>query len=113
MKGHLGHMHGVLRSGQSLAASGHPQAQHIVEQCQKLEGRWAALEQACEERAQCLRQAVTLQQVGDQEDGVCRAVDQLWERGIVGPSGREARDGSPGLRLADSPKCPEAMEGPR
>ncbi|GAB1286757.1 Spectrin beta, non-erythrocytic 5 [Apodemus speciosus] len=62
VKGHEEHMHRVLRSGQSLAASGHPRAQHIVEQCQKLEGHWAALEQACEGRAQCLRQAVTLQQ---------------------------------------------------
>lgn len=77
VKGHVGHMHRVLSSGQSLAASGHPRAQHIVEQCQKLEGHWAGLEQACEERAHCLQQAVTIQQVGDQEDGVYRAVDQL------------------------------------
>lgn len=88
MKGHVGHMHRVLSTGQSLAASGHPQAQHILEQCQKLEGRWAELEQACEGRAHCLQQAVTAQQVGDQEDGVCRAADRLWEGGIVGPSGR-------------------------
>lgn len=69
MKGHVGHMHRVLSSGQSLAASGHPQAQHILEQCQKLEGHWAELEQTCEGRAHCLQQAVTVQQVGDQEDG--------------------------------------------
>lgn len=74
VKTHLGHVHRVLRSGQSLAASGHPQAQHIVEQCQKLEGHWAELEQACEARAHCLQQAVTVQQVGGQEGEVCRVV---------------------------------------
>lgn len=99
VKGHVRHMYRVLSSGQRLAASGHPRAQHIVEQCQKLESHWAGLEQACEERAHCLQQAVTVQQVGDQEDGVCRIADQLWERGLVGTSGREACDGSPGLRL--------------
>nr|XP_048315627.1 spectrin beta chain, non-erythrocytic 5 [Myodes glareolus] len=62
VKAHVGRVHGVLRSGQSLAVSGHPQAQHIVEQCQKLEGQWAELEQACEARAQCLQQAITVQQ---------------------------------------------------
>ncbi|CAO2579266.1 Spectrin beta chain, non-erythrocytic 5, partial [Lemmus lemmus] len=62
VKAHVGHVHGVLSSGQSLAVSGHPQAQHIVEQCQKLEGHWAEVEQACEARAHCLQQAVTVQQ---------------------------------------------------
>ncbi|XP_038962424.1 spectrin beta chain, non-erythrocytic 5 isoform X3 [Rattus norvegicus] len=61
VKGHVGHMHRVLSTGQSLAASGHPQAQHILEQCQKLEGHWAELEQACEGRAHCLQQAVIFQ----------------------------------------------------
>ncbi|XP_076785650.1 spectrin beta chain, non-erythrocytic 5 isoform X3 [Arvicanthis niloticus] len=62
VKGHVGHMHRVLSSGQSLAASGHPRAQHIMEQCQKLEVHWAELEQACEGHAHCLQQAVTVQQ---------------------------------------------------
>ncbi|XP_029391606.1 LOW QUALITY PROTEIN: spectrin beta chain, non-erythrocytic 5 [Mus pahari] len=62
VKGHVGHIHRVLSSGHSLAASVHPRAQHIVEQCQKLEGHWAGLEQACERRAHCLQQAVTVQQ---------------------------------------------------
>lgn len=69
------HLHGVLSSGQSLAASGHPHAQRIVEQCRKLEGHWAELEQAYDARAHCLQQAVTVQQVGDKEGGVCRAVE--------------------------------------
>lgn len=67
MKAHHGQVQQVLGSGQSLAASGHPQAPHIMEQCQELEGRWAELEQACEAQAQGLQQAVALQQVG------CRA----------------------------------------
>lgn len=78
MKAHKGHMHRVLSSGRSLAASEHPQAQLILEQCQKLEGHWAELEQACEARAHCLQQAVSVQQVGGKEDGVCRAAVQLW-----------------------------------
>lgn len=64
MKAHQGQVQQVLGSGQSLAASGHPQASHIMEQCQELEGHWAELQQACEERAECLQQAITLQQVG-------------------------------------------------
>lgn len=67
MKAHHGQVQQVLGSGQSLAASGHPQAPHIMEQCQELEGRWAELEQACEAQAQCLQQAVALQQVGCRE----------------------------------------------
>uniref|UniRef100_A0A8C3VFV2 Spectrin beta, non-erythrocytic 5 n=1 Tax=Catagonus wagneri TaxID=51154 RepID=A0A8C3VFV2_9CETA len=62
VKAHQGRMQRVLASGRSLAASGRPEAQHIAEQCQKLEGRWAELEQACEARAQGLQQAVALQQ---------------------------------------------------
>ncbi|XP_037691030.1 LOW QUALITY PROTEIN: spectrin beta chain, non-erythrocytic 5 [Choloepus didactylus] len=62
VKAHQGWVQRVLGSGQSLVASRHPQAQHITEQCQKLEGRWAELEQACEARAQSLGQAVALQQ---------------------------------------------------
>ncbi|XP_030670113.1 spectrin beta chain, non-erythrocytic 5 isoform X2 [Nomascus leucogenys] len=62
VKAHQGQVQRVLSSGWSLAASGHPQAQHIVEQCQELEGHWAELERACEVRAQCLQQAVAFQQ---------------------------------------------------
>uniref|UniRef100_G1MDF6 Spectrin beta, non-erythrocytic 5 n=1 Tax=Ailuropoda melanoleuca TaxID=9646 RepID=G1MDF6_AILME len=62
VKAHQGQVQRVLGSGQSLAASGHPQAPRVLEQCQKLEGRWAELERACEAQAQCLQQAVALQQ---------------------------------------------------
>ncbi|KAL4696038.1 hypothetical protein H8957_001690 [Semnopithecus entellus] len=62
VKAHQGQVQRVLSSGRSLAASGHPQAPHIVEQCQELEDRWAELERACEARARCLQQAVTFQQ---------------------------------------------------
>ncbi|KAB0401288.1 hypothetical protein E2I00_000787, partial [Balaenoptera physalus] len=48
VEAHQGQVRRVLGSGRSLAASGRPQAQHIVEQFQKLEGRWAEPEQACE-----------------------------------------------------------------
>ncbi|XP_006883283.1 PREDICTED: spectrin beta chain, non-erythrocytic 5 [Elephantulus edwardii] len=61
VKAHQGQMQRVLDSGKSLTASGHPQAQHIREQCQELERRWAELEQACATRAQCLEQAVASQ----------------------------------------------------
>lgn len=60
----------MLCSGWSLAASGHPHAQHIREQCQELEGRWAELEQACEAQARCLQQAVAFQQVGQKKHRV-------------------------------------------
>ncbi|EHH63003.1 hypothetical protein EGM_15887 [Macaca fascicularis] len=62
VKAHQGQVQRVLSSGRSLAASGHPQAPHIMEQCQELEDRWAELERACEARARCLQQAVTFQQ---------------------------------------------------
>ncbi|KAM8907210.1 spectrin beta chain, non-erythrocytic 5 [Lycaon pictus] len=62
VKAHQGQVQQVLGSGRSLAASGHPHAQCIVEQCEKLAGRWAELEQACEVQAQCLQEAVVLQQ---------------------------------------------------
>ncbi|XP_057577784.1 spectrin beta chain, non-erythrocytic 5 [Hippopotamus amphibius kiboko] len=62
VKAHQRQVQRVLGCGRSLAAAGHPQAQHIMEQCQKLEGRWAELEQACEAQAQCLQQAAALQQ---------------------------------------------------
>ncbi|ERE70802.1 spectrin beta chain, brain 4-like protein [Cricetulus griseus] len=78
VKTHLGHVHRVLRSGQSLAASGHPQAQHIVEQCQKLEGHWAELEQACEARAHCLQQAVTVQQYFLKVSEIETWVEEKW-----------------------------------
>lgn len=67
VKAHQGQVQQVLGSGRSLAASGHPHAQCIVEQCEKLAGRWAELEQACEVQAQCLQEAVVLQQVGCSE----------------------------------------------
>ncbi|XP_045863809.1 spectrin beta chain, non-erythrocytic 5 [Meles meles] len=62
MRTHQGQVQHVLGSGQSLAASGHPEAPRILEQCQKLEGRWAELERMWEAQAQCLQQAVALQQ---------------------------------------------------
>ncbi|XP_053451516.1 spectrin beta chain, non-erythrocytic 5 [Nycticebus coucang] len=62
VRAHQGQVRRVVGSGRSLAASGHPQAQHIMEQCCKLEGRWAELEQACEAQARCLQQAATCQQ---------------------------------------------------
>uniref|UniRef100_A0A8C6D7R2 Spectrin beta, non-erythrocytic 5 n=1 Tax=Moschus moschiferus TaxID=68415 RepID=A0A8C6D7R2_MOSMO len=61
VRAHKGQLQRVLVSGRHLAASGHPQAQHIVERCQELEGRWADLEQACEAQAQHLQQAAALQ----------------------------------------------------
>uniref|UniRef100_A0A8C8YBE4 Spectrin beta, non-erythrocytic 5 n=1 Tax=Panthera leo TaxID=9689 RepID=A0A8C8YBE4_PANLE len=62
VKAHQGQVQWVLGSGRSLAASGHPQAQSVMEQCQKLEGLWAELERTCEVQAQCLQQAVAVQQ---------------------------------------------------
>uniref|UniRef100_A0A286XUZ7 Spectrin beta, non-erythrocytic 5 n=1 Tax=Cavia porcellus TaxID=10141 RepID=A0A286XUZ7_CAVPO len=59
---HHGRVQQVLGSGQSLVASGHPQAQHIMEQCRELEGRWAELEQACEAHTHSLQQAAASQQ---------------------------------------------------
>ncbi|XP_032199248.1 spectrin beta chain, non-erythrocytic 5 isoform X4 [Mustela erminea] len=62
MRAHQGQVQHVLGSGQSLAASGHPEASRVLEQCQKLEGHWAELERTWEAQAQCLQQAVALQQ---------------------------------------------------
>ncbi|XP_062061690.1 spectrin beta chain, non-erythrocytic 5 [Lepus europaeus] len=62
LKVHQGQMQRVLGSGQSLAASGHPSAQHFAEQCRKLEGRWAELQQVCAAQAWRLQQAVAVQQ---------------------------------------------------
>ncbi|XP_025775020.1 spectrin beta chain, non-erythrocytic 5 [Puma concolor] len=62
VKAHQGQVQWVLGSGRSLAASGHPQAQRVMEQCQKLEGLWAELERTCEVQARCLQQAVAVQQ---------------------------------------------------
>ncbi|XP_007933521.1 spectrin beta chain, non-erythrocytic 5 [Orycteropus afer afer] len=62
VKAHEGQVQRVLGSGQSLAASGHPHAQHIKEQCQRLEGCWAELEQACAAWSQCLQQAAASHQ---------------------------------------------------
>ena len=70
LKAHQGRVLQVLGSGRSLAASGHPQAQRVAQQCQELEGRWAELEQACEAQARGLQQAVALQQVGLREHRV-------------------------------------------
>ncbi|KAM7327506.1 hypothetical protein ACRRTK_013873 [Alexandromys fortis] len=78
LKAHVGRMHEVLSSGQSLAVSGHPQAQHIVEQCQKLEGHWADLEQACEARAHCLQQAITIQQCFLSVSEIKTWVEEKW-----------------------------------
>lgn len=63
VRAHQGQVQRVLGSGRHLAASRHPQAQHIVERCQELEGRWADLEQACEAQARHLQQAAALQEV--------------------------------------------------
>ncbi|KAM9202881.1 spectrin beta chain, non-erythrocytic 5 [Dugong dugon] len=62
VKSHWGQVQRVLGSGQSLATSGHPHAQHIREQCRKLEGCWAELEQACAVWAQRLQQVLASQQ---------------------------------------------------
>uniref|UniRef100_A0A8C7EU33 Spectrin beta, non-erythrocytic 5 n=1 Tax=Neovison vison TaxID=452646 RepID=A0A8C7EU33_NEOVI len=62
MRAHQGQVQHVLGSGQSLATSGHPEASRVLEQCQKLEGCWAELERTWEAQAQCLQQAVALQQ---------------------------------------------------
>uniref|UniRef100_A0A452DXD2 Spectrin beta, non-erythrocytic 5 n=1 Tax=Capra hircus TaxID=9925 RepID=A0A452DXD2_CAPHI len=62
VRAHQGQVQRVLGSGRHLAASRHPQAQHIVERCQELEGRWADLEQACEAQARHLQQAAALQE---------------------------------------------------
>uniref|UniRef100_A0A8C4M5V2 Spectrin beta, non-erythrocytic 5 n=1 Tax=Equus asinus TaxID=9793 RepID=A0A8C4M5V2_EQUAS len=74
VKAHQGQMQRLLDSGRSLAASGHPQTRDIIKQCQELEDHWIELEHACEARARCLQQAVTLQQyfldVSELEDWV-------------------------------------------
>ncbi|XP_037360039.1 spectrin beta chain, non-erythrocytic 5 [Talpa occidentalis] len=62
VKAHQGQVQQVLESGRSLAASGHPRAQDVMERCLELEGHWAELEQACGTRARGLQQAATLQQ---------------------------------------------------
>uniref|UniRef100_A0A8D2HWE0 Spectrin beta, non-erythrocytic 5 n=1 Tax=Urocitellus parryii TaxID=9999 RepID=A0A8D2HWE0_UROPR len=62
LRAHQGQVQRVLCSGQNLAASGHPHAQHIREQCKELEGRWAELEQACEVQSRCLQKAIVFQQ---------------------------------------------------
>ncbi|XP_069861789.1 spectrin beta chain, non-erythrocytic 5 [Dipodomys merriami] len=59
---HRGQVHRVLGFGQSLGAPGHPHAQHVTEQCLKLEGRWRELEQACEAQGHCLQRAAACQQ---------------------------------------------------
>ncbi|XP_040854019.1 spectrin beta chain, non-erythrocytic 5-like [Ochotona curzoniae] len=62
LEAHQAQVQWVLDSGQSLAASGHPQAQRATEQCHKLEGSWAELQQACVAQAQRLQQAEAVQQ---------------------------------------------------
>lgn len=70
LEAHQAQVQWVLDSGQSLAASGHPQAQRATEQCHKLEGSWAELQQACVAQAQRLQQAEAVQQVGRQKAAV-------------------------------------------
>ncbi|KAF4017333.1 hypothetical protein G4228_009075 [Cervus hanglu yarkandensis] len=85
---HQGQVQRVLGSGRHLAASGHPQAQHIVERCQELEGRWADLEQACEAQARHLQQAAALQQALQQELARCwSSVEEVGRRAqtLTGP----------------------------
>lgn len=77
VKAHQGQMQRLLDSGRSLAASGHPQTRDIIKQCQELEDHWVELEHACEARARCLQQAVTLQQVGCREHRV-RGNGKSW-----------------------------------
>ncbi|XP_012865444.1 PREDICTED: spectrin beta chain, non-erythrocytic 5 [Dipodomys ordii] len=62
VRAHQGQVHRVLGFGRSLGAPGHPHAQHVTEQCLKLEGRWRELEQACEARGHCLQRAAACQQ---------------------------------------------------
>ncbi|KAM8780237.1 LOW QUALITY PROTEIN: spectrin beta chain, non-erythrocytic 5 [Rhynchonycteris naso] len=71
-KAHQGLVLPVLGSGWSLAASEHPQAQHIMEQCQELEGA----KQSCNRReaqAQCLQTVASQQYFLD--------VSELEDRG--------------------------------
>lgn len=77
VKAHQGQVQQVLGSGWSLAASGHPQALRITEQCQKLQGHWVELQQTCDAQARCLQQAVALQQVGCREHRV-RGSGNSW-----------------------------------
>uniref|UniRef100_A0A8C2VDR6 Uncharacterized protein n=1 Tax=Chinchilla lanigera TaxID=34839 RepID=A0A8C2VDR6_CHILA len=62
VRAHGGQVQQVLGSGQSLVASGHPQAQHIMEQCRELEGHWAELEHACEAHIHSLQRVAASQQ---------------------------------------------------
>jgi uncharacterized Ntn-hydrolase superfamily protein len=89
VRAHQRQVHQVLDSGRNLAASGHPEAQCLTEQCQKLEGQWAELEQACAAQTHCLQRAATFQQVGCRQRRVSR-VAEVWQAlgGFVGPSGR-------------------------
>ncbi|KAF5925525.1 hypothetical protein HPG69_001972 [Diceros bicornis minor] len=96
VKAHHGQMQQLLGSGRSLAASGHPQTQHIMEQCQKLEGRWAELEQACEAWAQCLQRAVALQQYFLDASELEDWVEEKW---LLVSSQDYGRDEAATLRL--------------
>ncbi|XP_055291885.1 spectrin beta chain, non-erythrocytic 5 [Moschus berezovskii] len=78
VRAHKGQVQRVLVSGRHLAASGHPQAQHIVERCQELEGRWADLEQACEAQAQHLQQAAALQKCFLDASELANWLEEKW-----------------------------------
>uniref|UniRef100_A0A8C5UMU9 Spectrin beta, non-erythrocytic 5 n=1 Tax=Microcebus murinus TaxID=30608 RepID=A0A8C5UMU9_MICMU len=96
VKAHWGQVQRVLGAGRSLGASGHPQAQHITEQCQKLEDHWAELEQACEVQAQSLQQAVALQQYLLDVSELEGRVEEKWP---LGSSRDYGRDEAATLRL--------------
>ncbi|XP_038597006.1 spectrin beta chain, non-erythrocytic 5 [Tachyglossus aculeatus] len=59
---HRAQVRRVLAAGRGMAEAGHPQARPITERCQALDGCWAELERACEERARRLQHSVAFQQ---------------------------------------------------
>lgn len=123
MRAHQGQVQHVLGSGQSLATSGHPEASRVLEQCQKLEGCWAELERTWEAQAQCLQQAVALQQVGHREPpGSVREVCKSWASQGGGSVGRTPAQKLASPQQAQNPlhglleslvRCPQGLvEGP-
>ncbi|XP_058521995.1 spectrin beta chain, non-erythrocytic 5 [Ochotona princeps] len=81
LEAHQAQVQWVLDSGQSLAASGHPQAQGATEWCHKLEGSWAELQQACVTQAQTLQQAEAVQQYFQDVSGLEAWVEE--QRALV------------------------------